>query len=158
MKHVIVFTDGSCLGNPGPGGSCAVLRFGESEKILTKGYRLTTNNRMEMRAVIDALEALIEPCRVDLTTDSQYVRNAITKGWLKGWQKNGWRTADKKPVKNQDLWRRFIPLLAKHQVTFHWTRGHAGHADNELCDRLARQAASGSTGSLAADEGFVAGA
>lgn len=138
MSEVTIYTDGSCLGNPGPGGWAAVLLCGETRKELAGGYAGTTNNRMELRAVIEALSALTRPCRVTLHTDSQYVRNALTKGWLDGWQKNGWKTAAKKPVKNQDLWQKLLPLTQQHQVDFRWVRGHAGDPENERCDVLAR--------------------
>jgi ribonuclease HI len=147
-----IYTDGCCFGNPGPGGYGAVLLFGEARKELSGGRRLTTNNRMELLAVIEALAALTRPCRVDLYTDSQYVRNAIEKKWLAGWRRNGWKTADKKPVKNKDMWERLIPLLAACQVRFHWVRGHAGDPENERCDVLAK-AAAGKPG-LAPDEGY----
>lgn len=142
MKHITIFTDGSCLGNPGPGGWATILRFGEHQKEMSGGFKLTTNNRMEMLAVIEGLENLTETCQVDLYTDSQYVRNAVEKGWLKNWHKNGWKTANKKPVKNKDLWTRMQPQLDKHTVSFHWVKGHSGHPENERCDHLARHAAS----------------
>ena len=136
--HVIVFTDGACSGNPGPGGWGAILQFGEVEKELKGGEAHTTNNRMELMAAISALEALKKPCIVDLTTDSQYVRQGIT-GWIHGWKKNGWRTADKKPVKNVELWQRLDDALKPHEVRWHWIKGHAGHAENERADQLARE-------------------
>ena len=136
--HVTVFTDGACSGNPGPGGWGAILRFGDKEKELKGGEAHTTNNRMELMAAISALEALKKPCVVDLTTDSQYVRQGIT-GWIHGWKKNGWRTADKKPVKNVELWQRLDAALKPHQVRWHWIKGHAGHAENERADQLARE-------------------
>jgi ribonuclease HI len=135
--HVIVFTDGACSGNPGPGGWGAILKFGELEKELKGGERNTTNNRMELMAAISALEALKKPAVVDLTTDSQYVRQGITS-WIHNWKKNGWRTSDKKPVKNVDLWQRLDAALQQHQVRFHWVKGHAGHNENERADQLAR--------------------
>ncbi len=140
MKHVHIFADGSCLGNPGPGGWAAILRLVTTgvEKELCGGYAKTTNNRMEILAVLEALKALKEPCLVDVYSDSQYVCNAIQKGWLSSWRKNSWINASKKPVKNRDLWEAFWPLLTKHNVTFHWVRGHAGHAENERCDVLAK--------------------
>lgn len=141
---VSMYTDGSCLGNPGPGGYGAVLVYGENRKELAQGYSDTTNNRMELLAVIKGLETLTRPCEVQLWTDSKYVQQAITKGWLKNWQRNGWKTAAKKPVKNQDLWRLLMPQLEKHQVDFRWVKGHSGHPGNERCDELARGAASGS--------------
>lgn len=136
--HVLIYTDGACSGNPGPGGWGAILRFGELEKELSGGERNTTNNRMELTAAISALEALKRPAIVDLTTDSQYVRDGITK-WIHGWKRNGWRTADKKPVKNVDLWQRLDAALGQHEVRWHWVRGHAGHAENERADQLARE-------------------
>jgi ribonuclease HI len=135
--HVVVFTDGACSGNPGPGGWGAILRFGEREKELHGGERNTTNNRMELMAAISALEALTRPALVDITTDSQYVRQGITS-WIHGWKRNGWRTADRKPVKNIDLWQRLDAALQQHEVRWHWVKGHAGHAENERADELAR--------------------
>ena len=140
MKYVEIFTDGACSGNPGPGGWGAVLRYGERERELSGGEEHTTNNRMELTACIMALKALKEPCKVSLTTDSQYVVNGITKGWAKGWRQNGWKKADKKPAVNPDLWGELLDLLAEHQVTFNWIKGHAGHPYNERCDRLAVEA------------------
>ena len=137
MKHVEIFTDGACSGNPGKGGWGAVLRFNGAEKELCGGERETTNNRMELTAVIEALSALKEPCAVTLTSDSKYVIDAVTKGWVYGWQRNAWRKADKKPALNVDLWQRLLPLLQLHQVTFVWVKGHDGHPENERCDRLA---------------------
>lgn len=137
MKHVDIFTDGACSGNPGPGGWGTVLRFGVHEKELSGGEPHTTNNRMELMAVISGLEALTEPCEVTLTTDSRYVCDSITKGWVYGWQKRGWKKADKTPALNVDLWERLLPLLSRHAVTFVWVRGHAGHPENERCDALA---------------------
>lgn len=137
MKHVEIFTDGACSGNPGKGGWGAVLRFNGAEKELCGGERETTNNRMELTAVIEALSALKEPCAVTLTSDSKYVIDAVTKGWVYGWQRNGWHKADKKPALNVDLWQRLLPLLKTHQITFVWVKGHDGHPENERCDRLA---------------------
>ncbi|MDE7241484.1 ribonuclease HI [Desulfovibrio sp.] len=156
MKHVIIHTDGSCLRNPGPGGWAAVLALEgtAARRELCGGFRRTTNNRMEIMAVIAALEALKEPCAVDVYTDSQYVRNAVEKGWLASWRAKNWVKADKKPVLNVDLWQRLAPLLARHEVRLHWLRGHAGHAENERCDELAR-ARAGEPG-LPPDTGFVA--
>lgn len=136
-KTVEIFTDGACSGNPGPGGWGAVLRYGGREKELSGGEAETTNNRMELTACIAALSALKEPCKVSLTTDSQYVFNGITKGWAVSWKKNGWRKADKKPALNSDLWDELLRLSSIHDVTFHWIKGHAGHPENERCDRLA---------------------
>ncbi len=138
MKSVEIFTDGACSGNPGPGGWGALLRFGAHEKPLSGGESLTTNNRMELMGAISALEALKEPCAVDLHTDSEYLRNGVTK-WMHGWKRNGWRTADKKPVKNQDLWERLDEALKRHEIRWHWVKGHAGHAENERADELARE-------------------
>ncbi len=137
-KSVEIFTDGACSGNPGPGGWGALLRFGAHEKALNGGEAHTTNNRMEMLAAISALEALKESCAVALHTDSQYLKDGITK-WVHGWKRNGWRTADKKPVKNQDLWERLDEALKRHEVQWHWVKGHAGHPENERADELARE-------------------
>ncbi len=137
MKCVEIFTDGACSGNPGKGGWGAVLRFNGVEKELCGGEPETTNNRMELTAVIESLSALREPCAVTLTSDSKYVIDAITKGWVYGWKRNGWRKADKKPALNVDLWEKLLPLLKTHQVTFVWVKGHDGHPENERCDRLA---------------------
>lgn len=151
-KKVTIHTDGSCLGNPGPGGWCAILDWDGQEKTLVGGHSHTTNNRMELLAVIRALEALTRPCTVNIYTDSQYVRNAIEKGWLEGWKKKGWKTAAKKPVKNQDLWTQLSKLLEKHDVKFHWVRGHSGHPENERCDALAN--AQAGLGGLTTDPGY----
>ncbi|BAN95131.1 RNaseH ribonuclease [Pantoea dispersa EGD-AAK13] len=139
-KQVEIFTDGSCLGNPGPGGYGAILRYRQHEKLFSAGYRLTTNNRMELMAAIVALEALTQPCDVVLSTDSQYVRQGITS-WIHNWKKRGWKTAEKKPVKNVDLWQRLDAALSTHQIQWEWVKGHAGHPENERCDELARSAA-----------------
>ena len=141
MKTLVIHTDGSCLGNPGPGGWAALLSYQEHTKELSGGFARTTNNRMELMAAIVALETIKEPCEAALYTDSQYVRNEVEKRWLAGWKKNGWRTASKSPVKNQDLWQRLDAQLARHKVTFFWVKGHAGHPENERCDMLARSAA-----------------
>ena len=138
--HVEIFTDGACLGNPGPGGWAALLRYKTVEKTICGGEPATTNNRMELMAAIGALEALRRATSVRLTTDSQYVKHGI-ESWLSRWQANGWRTSDKKPVKNQDLWERLAMAIAPHQVHWHWTRGHSGHIENEKVDKLARDAA-----------------
>jgi len=137
MKTVQIFTDGACSGNPGPGGWGAILRYGTAEKELSGGAAETTNNRMELTGVISALAALKEPCQVLLTTDSKYVVDSITKGWVYGWKKRGWVKSDKKPALNVDLWEQLLPLLERHKVTFHWVKGHAGHPENERCDQLA---------------------
>ncbi len=137
MKHVEIFTDGACSGNPGPGGWGAVLRYGSVEKELSGGEGSTTNNRMELSAVIAALSALKEHCLVTLTTASKYVVDSVTKGWVYGWQKKGWVKSDKKPALNVDLWEQLLPLLERHKVTFIWVKGHAGHPENERCDALA---------------------
>ena len=137
MKNVEIYTDGACSGNPGPGGWGAVLIYNGVEKQLSGSEKETTNNRMELSAVIVALKALKEPCKVTLTTDSKYVCDAINKGWLNSWQKNSWKKADKKPVLNIDLWQELLPLLDKHRVEFIWVKGHNGHKYNEICDKLA---------------------
>lgn len=136
-KLVEIFTDGACSGNPGPGGWGTILRFGNHEKELCGGEINTTNNRMELTAVIKGLEALKEPCRVVITTDSKYVSDAIINGWAKSWAENGWKKADKKPALNIDLWETLLSLLDKHEVTINWVKGHAGHKENERCDELA---------------------
>ena len=137
-KVVDIFTDGACSGNPGPGGWGAVLRYDGHEKDIYGGERLTTNNRMELMAAIMALEGLKRPVKVRVHTDSQYLRNGITQ-WIRAWKRNGWRTADKKPVKNVDLWQRLEAALERHDVSWHWVRGHAGHPENERADALARR-------------------
>ena len=137
-----IWTDGACSGNPGPGGWGAILKFGERVKELAGGEPLTTNNRMELLAAISALEALKRPCGVDLHTDSQYLRQGITS-WLKGWKRNGWRTADKKPVKNDDLWRRLDEATQRHEIDWRWVKGHAGEEMNGRADELARSGMAG---------------
>ena len=137
LTTVEIFTDGACKGNPGPGGWGAVIRAGRNEKEISGGEALTTNNRMEMMAALEALNALKRPCHVILSTDSKYVMDGITK-WVFGWQKNGWKTADRKPVKNAELWQRLEAALKPHEVRWHWIKGHAGHAENERTDQLAR--------------------
>ena len=137
MKEIKIYTDGECSGNPGPGGWGAVLEYGEHKKELSGGEKDTTNNKMELTAVIKALSALKEPCKVILTTDSKYVCDSVTKGWVYSWQKNNWRKADKKPALNIELWEQLLPLLETHQVEFVWVKGHAGHPQNERCDALA---------------------
>lgn len=153
QKNVEIFTDGSCLGNPGPGGYGTLLRYKGHEKELSQGYTLTTNNRMELLAAIIGLESLKEPCQVILTTDSQYVKQGI-ESWLANWKKRGWKTASKQDVKNKDLWQRLDTANSKHHVEWRWVKGHAGHAENERVDDLAREAAESSD--LLEDTGFVA--
>ena len=138
MSDVVIYTDGACKGNPGPGGWGAWLKSGEHEKELWGGEALTTNNRMELLAAISALEALSRPCVVALHTDSQYLRGGVTS-WMHNWKRNGWRTADKKPVKNEDLWKRLDAAAARHTIAWHWVKGHAGDAMNERADELARK-------------------
>jgi ribonuclease HI len=136
LPFVEIFTDGACRGNPGPGGWAALLRTGDKEREIKGGEPHTTNNRMELRAAIEALKALKRPCRVEVHTDSNYVRDGITK-WIHGWTRNGWRTADGKPVKNADLWQELIEAGARHQVLWHWVKGHSGHPENDRVDALA---------------------
>lgn len=138
-KLVEIFTDGACSGNPGPGGWGAILRYGDKERELSGGEKDTTNNRMELMAAIIALETLKEPCEVSITTDSKYVMDGITK-WIFGWKKKNWKKADNKPVLNADLWQRLDDANARHKVNWKWVKGHAGHAENERCDELARMA------------------
>lgn len=140
MKKVELYSDGSCLGNPGPGGYGTVLVYKKTVKELSKGFKLTTNNRMELLGAIVGLEALTEACEVTVTTDSQYVRKGITE-WLQGWKRKNWKTSGNKPVKNKDLWQRLDAINQKHQVQWHWVKGHSGHPMNERCDELARTAA-----------------
>ncbi len=140
MTKVELFTDGACKGNPGPGGWGALLRMGEHEKELSGGEAETTNNRMEMTAVLRGLEALTRPCSIDLYTDSTYVIDGITK-WVDGWIKRGWKTAGKKPVRNEDLWRALLEASKRHDIRWHWVKGHSGHAENERVDQLASDAA-----------------
>ena len=140
MADVEIFTDGACKGNPGPGGWGAIIRSGGHEKELSGGEPLTTNNRMEMLAAIRALQALKRPCEIVVHTDSIYLRDGITK-WVHGWKRNGWRTADRKPVKNAELWQELIEAAAPHRISWQWVRGHAGHPENERADRLACDAA-----------------
>ena len=137
MKQIEIFTDGACSGNPGPGGWAAILRYNGIEKELSGSEKETTNNRMELTAVIEALSALKEPCEVKLSTDSKYVCDAINQRWVYSWQAKGWRKADKKPALNVDLWEQLLPLLKTHRVEFLWLKGHAGHPENERCDKLA---------------------
>ena len=140
MKAVTLVTDGSCLGNPGPGGWAAIVRFRSHKKELWGSERETTNNRMEMTAVIEGLSSLKEPCRILVEIDSEYVKNGITK-WMNAWKRRGWQTASKQPVKNKDLWQKLDEAVSRHQVRWEWVKGHAWHADNNRCDELARQAA-----------------
>lgn len=141
MKEIELFTDGACLGNPGPGGFGAILRFGGKEKELSGGESVTTNNRMELCAAIAGLESLKEPCKVTLTSDSKYLVDGMTKGWAKSWKARGWKKADRKPALNPDLWDRLLGLCETHDVTFVWVKGHNEHSENERCDRLAVAAA-----------------
>jgi len=138
VQIVNIFTDGACRGNPGPGGWGALLRYGENEKQLWGGEHDTTNNRMELTAAIKALEALSRGCSVSLTTDSQYVRQGITQ-WIDNWKRKGWKTANREPVKNQDLWLRLDELTQEHEISWHWVKGHSGHPENELVDGLANR-------------------
>ncbi len=137
MKEVTIFTDGACSGNPGPGGFGTVLRYGEHEKEISGGEKSTTNNRMELSAVIAGLQALKEPCKVTVVTDSKYVSDGITKGWAESWRKKGWKKSDGKPALNPDLWEKLLDLISQHEVKFVWIKGHAGHPENERCDALA---------------------
>ncbi len=137
MKQVTLYTDGACSGNPGPGGWAAILKYGRYVKELSGGEKATTNNRMELTAVIKGLEALSEPCAVDLWSDSKYVIDALEKGWAKGWRARGWVKGDKKPALNPDLWERLLELCEEHRVTLHWVKGHADDPYNERCDKLA---------------------
>ncbi|MCI7801279.1 ribonuclease HI [Eubacterium sp.] len=137
MKQIEIYTDGACSGNPGPGGWGAVLIYNGKEKELSGSEKETTNNRMELTAVIMALNALNQPCEVKLTTDSKYVCDAVNKGWVYSWRKNGWKKSDKKPALNVDLWKELLSLLEKHEVEFIWVKGHNGHKYNEICDALA---------------------
>jgi ribonuclease HI len=139
LKQIEIFTDGACKGNPGPGGWGALLRYNGQEKSLKGGEANTTNNRMELMAAICALQSVREPCDITLTTDSQYVRKGITE-WMAGWKRNGWRTSDKKPVKNQDLWQALDAASTVHQIRWCWVKGHTGHRENEIADQLANQA------------------
>ena len=137
MKQIEIFTDGACKGNPGPGGWCAILRYNGVEKMISGGEKDTTNNRMELSAVLFALKALKEPCHITLQSDSKYVLDSLSKGWVYGWQKKGWKKSDGKMALNIDLWEQILPLLKKHEVEFNWIKGHAGHAENERCDAMA---------------------
>ena len=154
MKHVLIFTDGSSRGNPGPGGYGTVVQYGEHSRELARGFRATTNNRMEILAAIAGLEILKEPCRVSIYSDSRYLVDAQSKGWVEGWKKRGWKKKDKSPVKNVDLWKRLEEVAAPHQVEWKWVKGHVGHEMNERCDSLATAAADGEHGALVEDRGF----
>ena len=156
---VVVYTDGSSRGNPGPGGYGAVLRYTDPagklhEKELSAGYKRTTNNRMELMGAIAALEALKRPCEVEVHSDSQYVVNAFNKHWVSGWQRRGWKNAKKEPVKNPDLWKRLLAAMEPHRVSWVWVRGHNGAELNERCDQLAVAAATGPASTLLSDDGF----
>jgi len=137
LKKVEIYSDGACSGNPGPGGWATILKYNENEREISGGEALTTNNRMELRAVIEGIGCLKERCNVKVFTDSMYVVNGINKGWAVNWQTNGWRKADKKPALNSDLWNELLNLLSNHDVEFVWLRGHMGHSENERCDALA---------------------
>jgi ribonuclease HI len=152
MKHVIIHTDGACKGNPGPGAYAAVLVSGRHRKEIAEGFRLTTNNRMELRAAIAALELLTETCGVELHSDSKYLVQAINSKWIEGWKRRGWKTSDNSPVKNKDLWLRLTAAMAPHKIQWHWVKGHAGHKENERCDQLANLAVA--RRDLAEDVGF----
>ncbi|HDR1496545.1 TPA: ribonuclease HI [Pasteurella multocida] len=144
QKQIEIFTDGSCLGNPGPGGIGVLLRYKQHEKQISAGYFLTTNNRMELRAVIEALNTLKEPCSVTLHSDSQYMKNGITK-WIFNWKKNNWKASTGKPVKNQDLWIQLVQAIQRHHINWQWVKGHSGHIENEICDQLAKAGAENPT-------------
>jgi ribonuclease HI len=154
LKKVNIYTDGACLGNPGPGGYGAVLIYGDSRKELSGGYRLTTNNRMEIMAVIAALSALKTRCQVDLYSDSQYVVNAMTQGWVTRWKARNWMRTKEEKAKNPDLWEKILQLCSRHHVAFHWIKGHNNHLENERCDQLAVAAASSEA--LPPDAGYEA--
>ena len=139
MKKIYLYADGACSGNPGPGGWGTILRYEDTEKEMSGGEMQTTNNRMELTAVIKGLSALKEPCEVIVTSDSRYVVDGIEKGWARSWKKNGWVKSDKKPALNAELWDQLLTLIDRHKVTFRWIRGHAGHPENERCDKLATQ-------------------
>lgn len=144
LKKIDIYTDGSCLGNPGPGGYGAILKYKNTERILTAGYFLTTNNRMELLAAIVALEALTQKCNVTIYSDSQYLRNGILS-WIHNWKKNGWKTTNKKAVKNADLWVRLDNVVHQHDIEWIWVKGHAGHIENERCDVIAKESANNPT-------------
>ena len=153
MKKVVVYTDGGARGNPGPGGYGAILTFGKHRRELKGAFDHTTNNRMELMAVISALESLSESCQVLLHSDSKYVIDALTKNWLKGWKRKGWIKSDKKPVLNQDLWRRLDAAASRHEMTWKWVKGHAGNPLNERCDELVHEAID--AGNLQTDQGYL---
>lgn len=153
MKEIELYTDGACSGNPGKGGFGVVLKYNETEKFISKGYKLTTNNRMELTAVITGLAMLKYPCKVIVYSDSKYVVDAVEKGWLESWQRKGWKKSDGSPALNSDLWKKLLPLLEMHEVTFEWVKGHAGHKYNEICDELAVKAYNSSN--LETDEGMI---
>ena len=155
LKHVTIYTDGACLGNPGPGGYAAVLLYNGKRREIFGGFRLTTNNRMEMLAAIEGLGSLSEPCRVTLHTDSRYLADAVEKGWAERWRANGWKRNRKEKAQNPDLWERLLNLLAKQEVVFVWVAGHAGIPENERCDRLSTEAAK--RDNLPSDEGYEQG-
>lgn len=137
MKRIEIFTDGACKGNPGPGGWCAILRYNGVEKMISGGEKETTNNRMELSAVLFALKALKEPCHITLQSDSKYVLDSLSKGWVYGWQKKGWKKSDGKPALNVDLWQQLLEEIRKHELEYVWIKGHAGHPENERCDAQA---------------------
>ena len=137
MKKIEMFTDGACKGNPGPGGWCAIMRYNGVEKVISGGEKDTTNNRMELSAVLFGLKALKEPCHITLQSDSKYVLDSISKGWVYGWQKKGWKKSDGKPALNVDLWQQLLAEIAKHEIEYVWIKGHAGHPENERCDAQA---------------------
>lgn len=137
MKEVLMYTDGACSGNPGPGGFGTILKYGKHEKEISGGEAVTTNNRMELSAVIAGLKALKEPCKVSVYSDSKYVVDAVNLGWAEKWKKNGWKRSNKEPALNIDLWEKLLALINIHNVSFHWVKGHAGHPENERCDALA---------------------
>lgn len=138
MKKVYIYTDGSCKSNPGPGGWCAILVYGKTEKVISGGAKETTNNRMELTAIIEALRALKEPCDVTLTSDSKYALDALINGWAESWRAKGWRKADKSPALNPDLWEELLSLVTRHKIEYVWVKGHAGHEYNERCDKEAQ--------------------
>ncbi|RQV93229.1 MAG: ribonuclease HI [Calditrichaeota bacterium] len=145
MKNVLLYTDGACSGNPGPGGYGTILKYGDTEKEISAGYYKTTNNRMELRAIIAGLEALKKPCDVKVFSDSKYIVDAVNQGWAEKWRKNGWKRNKTEKAKNPDLWQQLLDLLADHKTEFIWVKGHAGHPENERCDRLAVKASENPT-------------